>query len=254
MQAASDGHAFPCRRIGPVDVAVLTYSEALAVLKGSVSQRAGVLAFANAHSINLARANADFARAMQSCLVLNDGIGVDLASQLLHGQRFPANLNGTDFTPALLDAIETPLRVFLLGSPPGIAEQAAARFVERFPRHQVAGTMHGFFKPQDEAAVIARIKESGADIVLVGMGQPRQEFWAVAARSQIDATLLCIGAYIDFLAGRVSRAPRLVQRLRLEWAYRLMLEPRRLARRYLIGNVTFLYHLARDHRRLRRGA
>lgn len=239
------------RRIGPVDVAVLSYADALAAAAAAISKRSGVIAFANAHSVNLARADPHFGEVMNSFLVLNDGVGVDVASRLMYGDRFPANLNGTDFTPALLDAADRPLRVFLLGSPPGVAERAAERFVARFPRHSIAGTMHGFFGSEDSPALMSRIRESGADIVLIGMGQPRQEFWAAEARGEIDATLMCIGAYIDFLAGRVSRAPLPVQKMRLEWAYRLMLEPRRLARRYLIGNATFLFHLVKDHVRSR---
>lgn len=239
----------PVRRIGAVDVAVLDYPAALSAAAAMVDARTGIIAFANAHSINLARDNAAFAQAMTQTLVLNDGIGVDLASKLLHGARFPANLNGTDFTPALLDAIEQPIDVYLLGSPPGVAERAAEQFAHRFPRHRVVGTRHGFFTAAERADVIVDIRASGAALVLAGMGQPRQELWAISATGTVDATILCIGAYLDFLAGRVSRAPALIQRLRLEWIYRLMQEPRRLARRYLVGNGAFLWHVMRQWRR-----
>ena len=199
-----------------------------------------MLAFCNAHTVNMARQNAEFAQALDQALVLNDGIGVEIGSRLVHGAGFPANLNGTDFTPALLRHVETPLRIFLLGSRPGVAERAGAMLVQQFPRHQIVGTRDGFFPPSDDRIVAADIAASGADLVLVGMGHPLQEFWASAHWRSLPAVTMCIGAFLDFTARVVPRAPRFIRAIRAEWLYRLAWEPRRLARRYIIGNITFL--------------
>jgi len=227
--------------IGPVGVEPMTFEDALErVRSGLHARRSMTVAFCNAHSVNTARGDAAFSDAMGSAMVLNDGIGLDLAGKLLFGHPFPANLNGTDFTPQLLAHEDQPLRIFLLGSAPGVAERAGVAIKQRYPQHQIVGTHHGFYPASEDAAVTASIIAAKPDLILVGMGQPRQELWAAAHAGRIPGVIMCIGAFLDFTAGVVTRAPRWVQRIRLEWAYRLVQEPRRLARRYLIGNLAFL--------------
>lgn len=175
--------------------------------------------------------------------LVNDGVGMDLAAWLIHGQGFPDNLNGTDFVPFLLrgagGAATPPLRVFLLGGRPGIAARAADALADQ--EVTVAGHANGFDEAADSDSLVRRINASDADVVLVAMGNPRQERWILAHRSQLRAQLLVgVGALLDFLAGDKPRAPVWVQRWRLEWLYRLSLEPRRLLRRYTIDIVAFL--------------
>ncbi|MFV0625040.1 WecB/TagA/CpsF family glycosyltransferase [Sphingomonas sp. ac-8] len=201
------------------------------------------VAFCNAHTANTAERDPAFAAAIARAVVVNDGAGVDLASTLLFGAPFQENLNGTDLMDRLFEQTEQSLRVFLLGSPPGVAEQAARRLHARFPRHRVVGTAHGFFAEAEVPALLARIRASGADLILVGMGHPRQEIWCAAHYRALGGITIAVGAYLDFLAGEVPRAPRWVRRLRGEWLYRLAQEPRRLWRRYMIGNVVFLGRL-----------
>ncbi|WP_174279670.1 WecB/TagA/CpsF family glycosyltransferase [Sphingomonas bacterium] len=233
--------ASPGRAIGPVDVTAMTRDEAVSTVLDAIDRGGSALfAFANAHTINLARRDAALRRALAEMTVFNDGIGLELASRMIHGRGFSANLNGTDLTPALLAALRAPTPVFLLGSPPGVAERAAAALSGRYPHCRVVGTHHGFFATDEAAAVTRRIATSGATLVLVGMGQPQQERWAVDHGTSLPATICCIGAFLDFAAGVVSRAPGWVQAARLEWAFRLAAEPRRLARRYLVGNATFM--------------
>ena len=243
----TDGHIVAARRIGDVEVQVLTRARAIDLLIAAIDAgRGGAWGFCNAHSVNLARDDVAFSGALGQMTLLNDGIGVDIASRMLHGAPFPENLNGTDLTPALLSSLDQPTAVFLIGGKPGVAEAAAAVLATRFPNVRIAGIQQGFFGVDQEAAIIARIRASSARLVLVAMGQPRQEFWAVRHAGELGAVLLCVGAYLDFAAGRVSRAPALVQALRMEWAYRLLLEPRRLAKRYLVGNATFLAAVMRE--------
>lgn len=242
------------RRIGPVDVAVTTRADAIARVLDAVDAREPLLvAFANAHTVNIARRDRAFAKALEGALLLNDGIGVEIASRSLYGAPFPENLNGTDFTPALLTALRRRTRIFLVGSAPGIAEAAARLLEARHPNAAVVGTQHGFFGPAEEGALADRIAASGADLVLAAMGNPRQELWARANLARLGVPILCVGALLDFTAGAVRRAPGWVQRTRTEWLYRLVQEPRRMAKRYLIGNLVFLGAVAGQWAAGRRG-
>jgi len=239
-------HIGAVRRILGVEVTVAELNEAVDQIVGCVNGGgAGIWGFCNAHTANVAARNAEFRAALQQMIIFNDGIGVDLASQLLYGSAFPDNLNGTDLTPRLLDRLPAGTPVYLIGSPPGVAEKAAA-VLEGRHGIRVVGSHHGFFAAEEEEGIAASIVASGARLVLVGMGNPRQEVWAARHVRTIRVPILCIGAFLDFSAGRVSRAPAMVRNLRLEWIYRLMLEPRRMARRYLTGNMAFLFAVLRQ--------
>jgi N-acetylglucosaminyldiphosphoundecaprenol N-acetyl-beta-D-mannosaminyltransferase/alpha-1,3-mannosyltransferase len=126
--------------------------------------------------------------------------------------------------------------------------RAASLIGERYHNARVVGWRDGFFEVADEPDIAETIRERGAELVLVGMGQPRQELWAARNRSAISAVVLCIGAYLDIAAGVIPRAPQWVRSARIEWLYRLAREPRRLAGRYLIGNAAFLLRAARQRR------
>lgn len=229
------------RRIGPVEVDVLDRDAAVKRILSAVERREPALVtFCNAHTVNLARRDNEFQQILSRFLILNDGVGVDLASQGLFGQAFPDNLNGTDFTPYLLAAARRPLKLFLVGSKPGVAEGAARNLEARYPHLKVVGCRDGFFPPQAEGALADAIRMSGADLILAAMGQPRQETWATRTAEAVGRPILCVGALLDFLSEEMPRAPDLLRRLRLEWAFRLIQEPRRLAGRYIVGNATFL--------------
>jgi len=238
------------RTIGPVKVAVLSQAEALAQIRCHIrAQNPRIIAFCNAHMANLARQNDRLARALSDALVLNDGIGVDLASRLRYGRPFPVNLNGTDFIPVLLKDHPERLRLFLVGAAPGVAERAAATLSRLCPRLSIVGMRHGFFDQQEEADLSEQIRTSKADLVLACMGNPRQEIWAARWAPEFGRPVLCGGALLDFLAGRVRRAPAWVRRVRLEWVWRLWQEPSRLADRYLLGNLSFIVRALKDARR-----
>lgn len=205
------------------------------------------LAFLNAHTSNLVAADEEFGRVLAGFTVLNDGVGVDLASRHLHGKPFPDNLNGTDFVPRLLGRLAVPRRIYLLGGQAGVAEAAADTLAVIAPQHTVVGVQHGYFDPAHAPTVTARVAQARADIVLVAMGNPTQEFFVAEHFDEMGAPLVIgVGALLDFLAGRVPRAPAWLRRLRLEWLYRLMWEPGRLWRRYLVGNLRFGLRLLRS--------
>jgi exopolysaccharide biosynthesis WecB/TagA/CpsF family protein len=199
------------------------------------------LAYLNAHASNLSASNPSFAAALRQCWVLNDGVGVDIAARLLHGAKFPENLNGTDFTVRFLQETSRTWNVFLLGARPGVAERAAAAIINAAPRHRIAGVQHGYYAPEDTSRVLGLIKASGADLILVAFGNPKQELWIVEHAVESGARLLMgVGALFDFLSGEAARAPGWVRGLRAEWIYRLVREPRRLGWRYVVGNPLFL--------------
>lgn len=242
----------PVRRIAGVEVSAVGRDEAIArMVAAVVDGGSATFAFCNAHTANLARGSSAFRGALARATVWNDGVGMNLAARLLDGAPYPANNHGTDLTPALLAALPADTPVFLLGSPAGVAEEARDALRARFPALAFVGVHHGWFTPDEEPQVDRLIRDSGARLVIIGMGQPRQELWAARHAAALDAVLLCAGAYLDFAAGRFRRAPAWVQRARLEWAFRLALEPRRLARRYLIGNAAFLGAAILERRRRR---
>jgi alpha-1,3-mannosyltransferase len=194
--------------------------------------------------LNVASRNQHIRAILQKSIVFNDGIGVDVASLILFGKAFPQNLNGTDFTPHYLQNTRHRYRIFLLGSRPGIAERAAEHLTGRFPRHQIVGCHHGHFAKDDTARVNATIKTSNADIVLVGMGDPRQELWLADNLETTGARLgFGVGALFDFVTGTAPRAPALIRAIRLEWLHRLVREPMRLSWRYLIGSPLFILRI-----------
>lgn len=241
----------PCRDIMGVAVTAATAAEMTAALDRRRAEGARTrLAFLNAHTSNLAAADPAFRAMLGDFVVLNDGVGIDIASRWLHGARFPENLNGTDFVPAYLQATARPARLFLLGAAPGIAEAAAARLIAAAPQHTLAGVRHGYFAPAEADAVARQVAASGADIVLVALGNPAQERFIAAHFETLGCDLaIGVGALFDFLAGRVRRAPGWLRRIRAEWVYRLWLEPGRLWRRYLLGNSQFLWRLLWTRRR-----
>ena len=244
-------HCMGCkeRTIGRVAIQVMNAEAVLATFDSHIAAHQPLtIAFANAHTVNVADHDDDMAHALESALVVNDGVGMDLASRALFGAAFPENLNGTDLTPALLARTRHNLRIFLLGAEPKIVERAALSLNERFPRHEIVGIHHGYFDASEEQAVVQEIRTAQPDLILVGMGHPRQEIWAARHCGQLDAVTMCVGAFIDRAAGRMKRAPDWVRCLRAEWVYRQLHEPGRLAGRYLIGNVTFLARVLRQRR------
>ncbi|GAA6208192.1 hypothetical protein NBRC116601_14850 [Cognatishimia sp. WU-CL00825] len=204
--------------------------------------------FLNAHCANIAVRDPQYAAALARAeLVLPDGIGIKLATQMT-GQNLVANLNGTDLVPALMRrAAQEGLGVYMLGGKPGTAEAAALDICTKVPGLRIVGTRDGYAGAKNKMAAIRDINRSGADILLVAMGVPMQENWIDANFAALTPRIaLAVGGLFDFWAGNVRRAPKPVRAAKLEWAWRLAMEPRRMAKRYLIGNVTFLGRAAKS--------
>jgi alpha-1,3-mannosyltransferase len=200
-----------------------------------------IVAFANAHSLNIAATDHRFRSALEAAIVFNDGAGLNIASRILFGSSFPENLNGTDFVPRYMAETTHCYRIFLLGSRPEIVKRAAAEFARLYPRHDIVGYRDGYFESGENDSIIQNIRRSAADIILVGMGNPKQEIWLADNLTATGCKLgFGVGALFDFMSAEVPRAPLWIQRNGLEWIYRLYNEPRRLWNRYVYGNPLFL--------------
>ncbi|MBB4095141.1 WecB/TagA/CpsF family glycosyltransferase [Ochrobactrum pecoris] len=200
----------------------------------------------NANNSNIAETDPAYRAALEDFLILPDGVGVDIASKVAYGSRFPANLNGTDFIPGLLEHMKRPLKVALLGGGPGVAADAAQLFMQQIPHHDYRVISDGFFKPADLDGILAQLKDFHPDILLVAMGVPRQELFIDKHITAEHCTIAsAVGALFDLHTGRVQRAPQWVRKVQMEWVHRLLQEPRRLAKRYLIGNPVFLWRVAK---------
>lgn len=179
-------------------------------------------------------------------LVLADGWPVVLASRLL-GRPLPTRVTGSDLVPAVFEAAQAkahPLSVYLLGAGPGVADRAALNIQKRWPLVSVLGTYSpplGFEHDAKECqAIIERINQADPELLVVGLGAPKQELWIDKYHSELSVRwALCVGACIDFLAGEKRRAPVWMQKLCLEWLFRLGSEPKRLFRRYLHDGLAF---------------
>ncbi|USX55453.1 WecB/TagA/CpsF family glycosyltransferase [Lentzea sp. HUAS12] len=238
-----------------VRVACLPSNQVLAAVGELIdSPGQSLLVYVNAHSLNVTSVNPAYRRVLDTAdLVLNDGSGLAIAAKA-QGKRFPDNLNGTDFTPRILElAAERDAPVFFLGGEPGIAEAAAEKLTAQIPRLRVAGCRHGFFGRTEEAGILRQIRESSTRVLIVAMGNPKQELWLNQHLGATGAHLgVAVGAFLDFAAGKVSRAPSWMREAGVEWVYRLMLEPKRLFRRYVLGNLLFLGRVAAERISTRR--
>ena len=181
----------------------------------------------------------------RASLVLADGMPVLWGSRLL-GRPLKERVAGSDLMiPACRLAAETGARAYFLGSMPGVAEKAIAKLQKEFPNLQIAGHYSppfGFEKnPEENRRIVSMINESRTDILFVALGAPKQEKWIDAHLKELNIKVgLCIGAGLDFIAGAVTRAPEWMRKTGLEWFWRLMSDPGRLWKRYLIEDMLFI--------------
>lgn len=232
-----------------VEVANTTMEEALDwIVARARGPRMSLLAFVNPDCLNQAVENPDYRAVLaRADRVLPDGIGVKIAAGF-QGVDVRENINGTDMFPRLCErAASEGLSLFLLGARPGVAEAVAAEMTRRNPALRIAGTHDGYFAEHETDEVVARVRDSGADVLLVAFGVPHQEFWLDAHRDDLGVGVaLGVGGLFDFYSGRIPRAPQWVREMGLEWVWRLAQEPGRMWRRYVVGNPIFLTRTWRD--------
>lgn len=229
-------------QLGSIAVDCLTFPETLDAVESLVG-RGGMVFTPNVDHVVRADSDARLRAAYAAAdLSLADGMPLVWASRLL-GPRLPAKISGSDLVVPLLErAGRLGWRVYFLGGAPGVAEKAAAILRAQIPQLQIVGTDAARVEldgPHEELA--ARIADSGADLVLVALGSPKQELFIHQVASSLrPAVLVGVGASLDFIAGASRRAPRWMSSIGLEWLHRLAQEPRRMWRRYLVRDPKFL--------------
>lgn len=207
----------------------------------------------NAAKIMAMRRDTTLNQAVDGChMVLADGQSVVWASRVL-GVPLPERVAGIDLFQALLaEAARRHSRVYFLGARPDVLAQMLTEVDRRYQGLVVAGSRDGYFRPDEAAEVAAAIRESRADLLFLGMSSPKKELfqrdWGQATGASV---VHGVGGSFDVLAGITRRAPEWYQKHGLEWFYRVKQEPRRLGRRYLVTNTTFLALLAREKLRRR---
>jgi N-acetylglucosaminyldiphosphoundecaprenol N-acetyl-beta-D-mannosaminyltransferase len=229
------------RAIVGTDVSITDYDEVLATIDAAIAEQERIfICCTPASSLMFARKDPALATALREAqIVTPDGMGVVYAAKIL-GEKIEDRVYGPDLMEyQLARAAEAGTPTFLYG---GFDDEALAqlkiKLTERFPGLQIAGAEsppHRAPTDAERAATIAAINDSGAQVVWVGLGSPKQELWMQTNRAELNAAVLCgVGAAFDFLIGRVDQAPRWMQSRGLEWLFRVIKEPVRLGRRYLL--------------------
>tara|TARA_B110000037_G_scaffold102699_1_gene119680 strand:+ start:1648 stop:2409 length:762 start_codon:yes stop_codon:yes gene_type:complete len=242
-------------------VAATDYARAVTWIlkKATLADRPYAVEAANTHVAALSRSDADFGASMEKFdLITPDGMPLvwSVNAQLPPGSKLTDRVYGPTLMLKTIEATNTPsspYRHFLLGGQRSTLEKLTKRFSKEFPDANIVEAYSPPFGewPDDETdAIIERIQNSGANLVWVGLGCPKQEHWIASNKHLLPpAVYFGIGAAFAFHAGEVKQAPAAIQKSGLEWAYRLAMEPRRLFKRYFTYNSLFLFHSLRDHMR-----
>ena len=223
-----------------------------AEIRRLVRRRGGVILNVNAHCLNLCYGDPALRRFFSAAdLVFCDGAGVRLAARLLGG-HLPERITYADWIPRFAAFAEREnISLFFLGARPGVAENVTRKLRDTNPALKVVGVRHGFFDRvaggPDNEAVVTEINRASPDVLLLGLGMPLQERWLMENLDRLNVGVaLTGGAVFDYASGGLRRGPRLLTDNGLEWLARLLVEPRRLWRRYLLGNPLFLARVVRQ--------
>lgn len=234
----------PKTRVLDVPLSLTSHGRLCPLLRLWGEQRAGAyVCVCNVHTLMEAADNPGYADVLRGATVaVPDGMPLVWMLRAL-GHPGQSRVYGPDLLLAFADhAARTGTAQYFYGGAPGVAADLAARLAARFPGFRCVGTESPPFRDltdAEDAAVVERINASGADVVWVGLGAPRQECWMANHAGRIGATLVGVGAAFDFHTGGVRQAPRWMMRMGLEWLFRLLVEPKRLWKRYLWHNPRF---------------
>lgn len=203
------------------------------------ARKGGYIVTANPEIVLHSRDDAAYAAAVNGAdLVLADGVG-DLYAARILGTPLPERVAGSDLTPRLLSRLaERGGSVFLYGARPGVAERAGEALRSACPGLRIAGTENGYIS--DETALFTALDKEQPDLLLLGLGVPRQELWMAQNRQRTNAVMIGVGGLLDVFAGDIPRAPEAWQKLGLEWLYRLLREPKRIKRMIRLPEILLL--------------
>jgi exopolysaccharide biosynthesis WecB/TagA/CpsF family protein len=245
--------------VGPILVSRTTYDDATSsVLEAARARQAAVVAATSAHGLTLGAHDPEFGRILNQCeLVTPDGMPVRWALNLLHDAGLPDRVYGPTLMLRICEAAARQgVGIYLYGSKPEVLDQLVRRLEEKVAGLRIAGHRSPPFRPitpEEDADDVRDIRGSGAGILFVGLGCPRQERWAAAHRDRLEMPIVCVGAAFDFHAGTLKQAPAWMQRRGLEWLFRLSKEPRRLWRRYAVHVPALIGLIARAYVETRLG-
>jgi N-acetylglucosaminyldiphosphoundecaprenol N-acetyl-beta-D-mannosaminyltransferase len=246
------GSELPERRdVVGTPISLTSYAEVLDLIASRPVDRARTFAFCNVHSVMTARGDAGIAAVLRRFdVATSDGVPVVWALRAL-GHRQQSRVYGPDLMElALPHGLDLGWRHYLYGATEETLDRLAAAAERLAPGVRIVGRHAPPFRPEtaeERTAVLDDIRRSGADLVWVGLGMPKQERWIDEVRGELPGVaLLAVGAAFDLLSGTVKQAPDWIQRAGLEWLYRLLQEPRRLWRRYLYNNPAFVLAFARQ--------
>jgi exopolysaccharide biosynthesis WecB/TagA/CpsF family protein len=236
-----------------VEIDALTMDEAITAFQWFIAQRDPVLALpVNVDVCMRIQRDSDLREIVRSAeLVFVDGTPMMWAARFL-GRPFPARVSGSDFVPAFCAAAARGGQtMFLLGGGSGVAEDARCYLERTYPGLGIVGTYappFGFERDdQENARIVRMVKQARPDVLLTGLGCPKQEKWLFRFRDELQVPVaMGVGSTFDYFAGRLKRAPTWMQRAGIEWVYRLLQEPGRLWKRYLIDDAPFVYHIVRQ--------
>jgi N-acetylglucosaminyldiphosphoundecaprenol N-acetyl-beta-D-mannosaminyltransferase len=239
------------RRILGMRVDGTTYAETSeAIVDMGRARSGGMVCVATVHMVMEAFDDPAFRRIVNSAdRVTPDGVPLVALLRRLGIPR-AQRVYGPSLTPSVCERAEAlGLPIGFYGGTPEVLDSLLRELAARFPKLRVPFAFAPPFRPlsqSEDAAVVDAIEAADVAILFVGLGCPKQERWMAAHREKLRCAMVGVGAAFDFIAGRKSQAPHWLQRLGLEWLFRLLSEPRRLWRRYLIGNPRFVYHIARE--------
>ena len=241
MNVVSNMAVFSSRRpIFGLQVCDLDWPEAFTFVSALADVPIGQTAifFLNADSANVMLKDRSYQEVLSRHLVLPEGI--DFASLAMHGRTFPANLNRTDFVPALLTYMTTPKKIGLVGGRRNILKRACENFASHAPWHEFVAIHDGGFTDTDSARVVEEIARHKVDMLLIAMESPKQEVWIDRhIRPEHARLVLGVGSLFEFMAGEFPGTSPRARSLRAEWLHRFGLEPKRLWRRYFVGGPSF---------------
>lgn len=197
----------------------------------------------NADKINMMQKNSEFSKLVNNCGIINaDGISLVLASRVL-GKKIPERVAGIDLMEALIkDSAKNGHRVFLLGAKEVVVRKAANVLSRANPKLKIVGVQNGYFERQDWSCIYKMLTKTNPDIIFVGITSPIKEELVNYFQSMgSNAVFMGVGGSFDVISGKIARAPQWMQVCGLEWLFRVIKEPRRLLKRYLVGNLRFIH-------------
>jgi len=249
---------WPCHHeIFGVQVSETTYDQAQAVILEAARRRvSAVVTHLPVHGVVTAVRDRKFREQVNTFdIVAPDGQPVRWALNRFRGTQLPDRVYGPKLMLRLCQGAPAQgISIYLYGSTPEVVERLRENLIAHFPQLKIAGCESPPFRElsaEEVDAVVDRFNESGAGLIFLGLGCPRQDMFAYALRGRVQGVLLCVGAAFDFIAGTKSMAPRWMQNHGLEWLFRLAQEPRRLLRRYAVTNTIFIMLTAREMLRFR---